>query len=211
MNLIDSTKEDLKSIAICHRSAFPESLSSKMGVNYLEKMLEWYLVSPKGFMFHMICENEIVGYCGGIIVDGALSTGSASAMTQHSFNSAVKSFLTRPWLFFHPELTAKYKFVLRNIMYRFKKPAKTKVAIAKQSINPYAGLVVIGVNMNFHGIGYGSFLLEEFERKTNELGLKEMRLTVKSTNEKAIKSYLRNGWQKSKLQENSLQMIKILK
>ncbi len=208
MNLISSKKEDLKEIAKCHKSAFPQSLSSKMGIKYLSKMLEWYLVSPKAFIFHLEVDNEIVGYCGGIIVDGELSTGSASAMTQYSFNAAVMAILLRPWLLFHPELLNKYRFVLRNFTYRFKKPQLSEEQKSDKRKDPHTGLVVIGVDQKHHGIGYGSILLQEFEKRTRELAIHKMMLTVKASNEKAIKSYLRNGWENAELKAGSLQMQK---
>ncbi|MEQ8360301.1 MAG: GNAT family N-acetyltransferase [Cytophagales bacterium] len=210
MKIIKSERKNLLELAICHKQAFPKSLSSRMGKNYLCKMLEWYMVSPKAFIFHLVVDNEVVGYCGGIVVDGELAIGSASAMTQHSFNSAVKSILLRPWLLFHGELLKKYSFVLRNLFYRFKKPEISEAEKSEKKLDPYTGLVVIGVNQKFHGIGYGSFLLQEFEKRTINLSLKKMMLSVKSDNEKAIKSYLRNGWKKAKLDSGSLQMVKYI-
>ncbi|QNL20565.1 GNAT family N-acetyltransferase [Hyphobacterium sp. CCMP332] len=210
MNLSSSNYSDLARLSECHQSAFPKSLSSRMGKNYLCKMLEWYIVSPKAFIFHLVVDNEVVGYCGGLVVDGELATGSASAMTQYSFNSAVKSILMRPWLLFHGELLKKYSFVLRNLLYRFKKPEISEAEKSEKKLDPYTGLVVIGVNQKFHGIGYGSFLLQEFEKRTKNIGLNKMLLTVKSDNDKAIKSYLRNGWEKAKLDSGSLQMVKYI-
>ncbi len=210
MNLSSSQHSDLQKLAECHQRAFPKSLSSRMGKVYLSKMLEWYIVSPKAFIFHLVVDDEVVGYCGGIVVDGELATGSASAMTQHSFNSAVKSIVLRPWLLFHPELLKKYSFVLRNLFYRFKKPEISELEKAEKQNDPYTGLVVIGVNQKHHGIGYGSILLQEFEKRTKELGLNKMMLSVKADNNKAIKSYSRNGWEKAKLDGDSLQMVKFI-
>ena len=68
MKCITTTKEDLTNIVTCHKSAFPEALSSKMGDTFVLKMMEWYIESDRGFLFHLKNEdNEIIGYCGGII------------------------------------------------------------------------------------------------------------------------------------------------
>ena len=87
MEIKQASPVDLKVIAVCHRSAFPYSLTSKMGVKYLEKIFSWYLSTDKAFLFFLKENDQIVGYAGGIIVDGTLAHGSASSMTQHTFYS----------------------------------------------------------------------------------------------------------------------------
>ena len=62
-----STYENLKNIAHCHRDAFPQSFSSKLGQAYCMKMFEWYLSTDKTFLLHLIVDNQIVGYCGAEI------------------------------------------------------------------------------------------------------------------------------------------------
>ena len=71
------------------------------------------------------------------------------------------------------------------------------------------GLVVIGVKGKNHGKSYGSILLQEFERiAKNQRDIKRIQLSVKAHNEKAIKSYLRNGWQVSKADSQVKQLFK---
>lgn len=205
--------EDLVKIAKCHQKAFPKSLSSAMGVNYLIKMLEWYLVDSRAFLFY-IQENDLcMGYCGGLKFDGTTRVGSASSMIQHSYNMAVKTFLMRPWLFFHPEFLAKYKLAFRNVIKRIKavmgirsepKPLNNNV------IEVHTGLIVIGVDPKVQGKGYGSQLLQEFERVSKNLGFDKMMLTVRTVNSIAIKSYEQNGWSITKVEGVSTSMEKRL-
>lgn len=76
---------------------------------------------------------------------------------------------------------------------------------------PHAGLVVIGVNPDRQGKGYGSILLREFERRAVEdFGIKKLQLSVKINNTQAIKAYERNGWMKDTIQGASLSMIKLV-
>lgn len=71
------------------------------------------------------------------------------------------------------------------------------------------GLVVIGVKNNFHGKGYGSILLQEFERiARQDGGIKRIQLSVRASNKKAIKSYLRNGWRVLRQDNQTKQLIK---
>lgn len=194
--LRDATLSDLPMIAKCHRAAFPRALSSAMGETYLRKMLEWYLLSDRAFMFLIRQNDRCVGYCGGLIYDGTHAMGSASSMLQHSFREAIQSFLLRPWLFFHPEFVAKYKLAARNIWKRLLGVGSEQ----RQRVQPaapverYTGLVIIGIDKEYQGQGFGSQLLQEFEQKTRKLQIAKMLLTVLSTNHQAIKSYKRNGW-----------------
>jgi len=205
--------EDLTSLAKCHRAAFPKALSSVMGQQYVEKMLEWYLVDDRAFLFLLEEDNQIVGYCGGLKFDGTARVGSASSMIQHSYLQAVRTFLTRPWLFFHAEFIPKYKLAAKNVWRRIKNTlslAQKVKPVPHYLPPPHTGLIVIGVHPGVQGKGYGSRLLQEFERVSISLGYKAMMLTVRPDNHKAIKSYLRNGWIVTQEKGNSTTMEKHL-
>ncbi|MBK8551417.1 MAG: GNAT family N-acetyltransferase [Ignavibacteria bacterium] len=212
--IINSKSTDLEKIAVCHRSAFPDSLSSKMGITYLKKMIEWYITDEKRFLFHIEENEKCIGYCGGMIQDGTEATGSASGMIQYSFNEAIKAIMLRPWLLFHKELISKYRLIYKNFKMRFKKKdlnPKKKPAGKKPEVKERkAGLVVIGVSANYQGKGFGSVLLREFENRAKEKKINLMELTVRNDNAAAIKSYERNGWVRFKLAGNSLEMHKNL-
>jgi len=188
-------------------------LSSAMGVTYLAKMLEWYLVDDRAFIFLLEEDGICTGYCGGMKSETTGRAGSASSMIQHSYNMAVKTFLIRPWLFFHPEFLVKYKLASRNVIKRIKavmgirsepKPLNNNV------IEVHTGLIVIGVDPKVQGKGYGSQLLQEFERVSKNLGFGKMMLTVRTDNSIAIKSYKRNGWSIAKVEGASTSMEKRL-
>src|SRR6185295_13720884 len=117
----------------------------------------------------------------------------ASSMAQYTFSSAIVALLLRPWLLFHREVVTKYRFILKNLVDKVVTRNKIDNG-SKEFGHPYVGLVVIGVQATFQGRGYSSALLKEFERKAIELGHAWVRLSVRTDNERAIKSYLRNGW-----------------
>lgn len=204
---------DLPRLAQCHQAAFPKALSSVMGQQYVEKMLEWYLVDKRAFLFKLEVDNQIIGYCGGLKFDGTARVGSASSMIQHSYHQAVKTFVTRPWLFFHPEFIPKYKLAVKNVWRRIKHTLRVEKKVKsepQQLPSPHTGLIVIGVHPNAQGKGYGSLLLQEFERVSIGLGYNLMMLTVRSDNHLAIKSYLRNGWKVTQAKGQSITMEKHL-
>lgn len=213
MKLIDSSHQDLNKIAKCHRECFPGSLSSAMGTKYCQRMISWYLDTEKAFLFHVEEDNKCIGYCGGIVNDGTLSTGSASGMMQHSMKQAILAFMQRPWLILHKELRKKYNLFFKNLL--------TKIGIKKHSTpaglrmnmkkNPAVGLVVIGVVPEFRGKGVSKMLLREFEERAKNLKVNTLKLSVLASNERAISAYKKNGWSEENRDEHSVNMIKIIK
>jgi len=193
-----SEQKDIDEIAICHIKSFPNSFSSKLGKKYCKKMFEWYLSSNSTFLFHLKIDNNIIGYCGGKIA-GSHGSGSTTAMMQYTFDKAIKSMILRPWLFFNQTMISNYSIIIKNISIKFRK--KKKLNTKKKETDNFisVGLVVIGVNKTKQGLGYGSKLLIEFEKRSQSIGAKKINLNVKSSNLTAIKSYRRNGW----LVENS--------
>lgn len=176
-------------------------------------MLEWYLVDDRGFLFFLKGEDEsCIGYCGGIKVESLDKVGSASSMIQHSYTSAMRAMLTRPWLFLHPEFLKKYKLAFRNIRKRFLKKENRMQQVVKEvkPMQPHVGLVVIGIDPKYLGKGYGSKLLIEFEKLAGNFGFKKVSLTVKTDNKVAIRSYLLNGWITASVSGNATSMYKLI-
>lgn len=209
--LLNAQNKDLVAIAKCHQKTFPDALTSKMGVHYLSRIFSWYLSTDKAFLFFLKENDQVVGYAGGMLVDGTLAHGSASSLTQHTFNDAIKALLIRPWLLLHRDFVSRYALFARNIVTRLRnKFRKTEVRSAVAPKEPHVGLVVIGVDPIFQGKGYGTMLLQEFERKTVQGEFHKMTLTVNTNNIQAIRSYSRNGWTAIKVEGKSTQMEKRL-
>lgn len=209
--IITTSKKHLANVALVHMNAFPNSLSSLLGKKYCIKMLEWYLISSNAFLYHLEIDSKIVGYCGGKVA-GSHGSGSTTAMLQYTFLEAIKSMILRPWLFFHQSLISNYAIIINNILIKFKIKKKKTKYINKKKINNFleVGLVVIGVKKNKQGLGYGSKLLIEFEKKSKSLGARKICLSVKSSNTKAIKSYSRNGWILEKTDIHVATMYKLI-
>ena len=57
MKLQESQLSDLSEIVDCHKDAFPAALSTKQGSRFISKMMEWYINSERGVLFH-ICDEK---------------------------------------------------------------------------------------------------------------------------------------------------------
>lgn len=210
MKIKESAYSDLEKVALCHKKSFPLSLSSALGVNYLKKMFTWYLDVDKAFLFHIEEKDICIGYCGGIIKDGTLSTGSASGMMQHSFNAAIKAFILRPYLVFHREIRNKYVFFFKNFLSRLG-IKRNEISSGEREFKknkPEVGLVVIGVLPEYRGKGVSSELMKYFEIKAKENNIFQLQLSVLKDNKRAIGAYEKNGWHFSDNMGSSVVMIK---
>jgi hypothetical protein len=192
-----STQHDLFKITHCFQSAFPKAQSSKLGKKFVRSMLSWYIESPKGILFHIEGNNEVLGLCGCSIVLEPGLPGAATCITQHSFKQFIRSFIVRPYLILHPDNLKRISFISRNILLKLgviKKNNNLIVTHHKEKFEPSLGLVVIGVSNQYQGKGLGSMLLHEFEKQALKNDLKKVTLSVKKTNQQAIAAYKRNGW-----------------
>jgi hypothetical protein len=213
MQITDTKNSDLNALVLCHRSAFPDALSTKLGHRFCSKMLSWYIESERGTLFHLEHEGEIPGYVGGIMIRIPGLPGSATSITQHAFKEFVLAFLIKPWLIFHPESITRISFIWRNIKLKLRSGGQsphTSVQDVPQNFIPSMGLVVIGVSPEHQGKGYGSMLLKEFESRARNEGFRKISLSVHKDNHQAIKAYKRNGWTVGREDSSGLYMFKDL-
>jgi ribosomal protein S18 acetylase RimI-like enzyme len=86
----------------------------------------------------------------------------------------------------------------------------SKTQTTQEHFQTFWGLVVIGVHPDCHGKGYGSALLQEFERLARTDKVEKISLSVKRDNTKAINSYISNGWKVKCINLDSLNLFKEL-
>ena len=193
--MLQSTESiHLPEVAKCHIACFPDSLSSRLGRRYVEKTLEWFLINPQRFLFHVKLEGKIAGFCGGFVPQ-KFGDGSSSGMLQFAFNEAIIGLFTHPQLLFHPEVRQQYKFLWLNIKRKFTgKVIPISTPDSEPSVPNHVGLVVIGVDARFRGTGVAKQLAEEFEKRAKEFHRSELVLSVKANNSRAIAAYTKFGW-----------------
>ena len=186
---------DLESIAKCRIESFPNSLSSKLGIKYVKKLLTFYFTN-NNFLIYLSNEEECVGFVTGMVPesDFICSTREAIDLT---YKDILKGLLKKPWLIFHPIILSNLNLVIeliRNKISLSKQDETRMPARTPEELKGSVGLIYIAVSPKHQGKGYSSLLLKAFEDKCYENGLNKMHLSVKPENNKAIQSYLRNGW-----------------
>jgi len=203
--------QELEQVADCHRSCFPSSLSSQLGRAYRIKSMEWFTAGKNRFLFHIVENNMVVGYCGGFI-SMYKGDGSTSGIIQYAMPQAVKGVLKRPWLLFSREIISMYPLIIKNITRRFFHANQTSANSAKQNVvnEQKVGLVVIGVHPQYRGKGIFEMLMHEFEKQTAQRRISKMILSVKKNNARAVAAYNKAGWKVSKENNNTLEMMKII-
>ena len=204
-----SRLSDIADIATCHRLCFSNSLSSKLGMGYTKKTLEWFLAGDNRFLFHVLEKNKVVGYCGGFCPQYS-GDGSTSGMMQYAMKEAVTGTLKRPGLFFHKEVIALYPIIFKNIFTRIFAAKKKPAAIQnKTAIEKRTGLVVIGVHPDYRGKGIFELLMQQFEKESIDRNINKMILSVKKENTRAVHAYKKIGWQIGKENSLTFEMIKL--
>jgi len=204
-------RQHLPDVAACQFSCFPQSLATKLGKKYVEKTLEWFLVNPNRFLFHVMKDGVVAGYCGGF-VPVKVGDGSSSGMLQYAFKEAVKGLMKNPLLLFHPEVRQHYPFLWMNIKRRITGkviPMQKEASIVNTKLS-YVGLVVIGVTAEYRGTGLSQVLMQEFEKRANTYNRNELVLSVKNNNSRAINAYRKSGWSIKKEQEKTFVMNKFI-
>ena len=109
-------------------------------------------------------------------------------------------------------MIANYVIILKNILLKFNIKKKKVSTAVKKEINTTIsiGLVVIGVNNQYRGLGYGSKLLIEFEKRSKSMNGKSIHLSVKTANSAAIRSYSQNGWIVNRSDNLETKMYKLI-
>lgn len=196
MKVIRTTKTDISAVSQCHILAFPNSVSSKMGRRFCEKMMEWFILNERGCLLHILDDNDnVTGYVSLIKTTSRGQPGSFTCITQYAIKTVAFSLLLKPWLIASPIFKEKRKAIIRNVKYfLLRKKPHAVTPIVKGSFEPKIGIVGIGVAPSYQGKGYGSRLIHAAKEYAKAEGFKTLSLSVNKHNDQAIKAYHRNGF-----------------
>jgi ribosomal protein S18 acetylase RimI-like enzyme len=197
----------IRDISICHLKCFPSSLSSRLGLLYLDKTFGWFIASENRFLFHFESGKKVIGYCGGFR-SSFVGDGSTSGMLQYAMREALHALIKKPWLLLHPDLLKRYPLIIRNIYKKISGSQKNIATIICD--NSKIGLVVIGVHPDYRGKGVFELLMQNFEEECKKRDAAKITLSVKASNARAIAAYKKAGWQIASASEKDINMFKVL-
>ena len=214
-------RTQLESLARCYASAFGrDSFTVSLGLDYIAKNLEWFLVNPTAAMYVIEDDmGEVIAFLGSY-VKMENGSGSTSSMLAYSANLRGRILRKKPWLFLNLKLIKKVlhividnpSFLVFRVFSIFRIDSQSKVSpLNKEDYS--LGLVVIGIKTEHQGTTVSSSLMEAFRAKLSETGLRKAHLSVNSSNLRAIRYYKRFGWcenRDSKKTSRSLSMILVL-
>jgi hypothetical protein len=186
-------KKSLTLIAKCYIDAFPNSISAKLGENYITHNLGWFLDDESKTLIYIKKDNKCIGFCGGYLWR-KIGDGSTSSMLNYSKKIRNKILLRKPWLLLNFETIFKFfKFLL--IKSKLTLIGEKSVEINLQRNEPSLGLVVIGVDPGYKGKGAANLLIKQFEKYGADKNINWAHLSVRKGNARAINFYKKNGWE----------------
>ena len=204
--------EDLPMVAACHVAAFPDTMSAKLGVEFVTKTLECYVHDDNKFLLFLDSQGECAGYVSGIFVDENSGLGSASSMLQSSWGAGLRALLRKPQLLLDPELREKVPFVVRNLKHRlFGKRGSNHAGAPKRPAGYRSvGIPGICVHPGHRRKGYASKLMLAAEAVGYDAGYRHMHSTVAVDNVASADCHLKLGYRIAKRDAKTLKMEKSL-
>lgn len=205
MKIVIANKEMLSEISKIYISSFPNLLSSKLGILFVEKNLEWFINNKNAQILLLLVSGKIEGFAC-VTKNRDKNIGAATSMFKNSYLIAIKLIIFKPWLIFHPFFLKKLKFVLRKL-FIFLKIIKPRKSVFNE-FEDHVGITVIGVNKNSQSKGYGKKIIQAVEVFAKSNNFKLLKLTVFENNLGAINFYKNNGWYIDKKTKDQLLMQK---
>lgn len=168
-----ATKEDALKVAEIHVQEIKEGFLSQLGEKFLEEFYRSIIASDSGFCVVARCNDEAVGFVSGCI----------------DINQIYKDFFKK-----HTLKAIRALFPKIFNLGRVKKIIETLFYPQKEKILPKAELLTIAVKSEFHGQGIAQDIFKEFVNEMKKRGVKEFKVLVGESLERAIKFYEKMGF-----------------
>jgi GNAT superfamily N-acetyltransferase len=180
---------------------------TKLGPEVVEKYYVWQLTGPHEKV--RAAGAFVEGECAGFSFSGVFA-GSTSGFIHKNRRLLAWAVLS------HPSLLLSSQFLKRmsegvRLLFRFVKKRPTTEPIESVTAPNY-GILSIAVLPRFQKLGVGRLLMLDAEEQAIRYGRREICLTVHPANEKAVRFYEKQNWQKLFVKDLwSGAMTKILK
>jgi len=174
-------KSHLSRVIDIHLVAFKDHLNVSLGRIYLRTFFKWFI---KNGDISLIIEDKDKNICGYII---GSEDGYQKKLNQDIFFKSIISII------FNPIIFLKSKFwitILKRLKMMLTFNEKKSINISSKTIS----LVGIGVERSFLGSGAAGKLIENFEKISLQKNFNVIRLSVYSSNARALRFYTKNGY-----------------
>lgn len=184
--------EDLRQVAGVHLNSFPESALTKLGAKIVRRYYLWQLTGPHR---KVRATGAFVGSdCAGFSFSGIFN-GSTSGFIQQNKSFLVKEVLLRPWLIFNPLFMKRLGEGVKLLRRASKKRSPKSAAGGESPMTDY-GILSIAVADKYQKSGIGQMLMLDAEKEARKYGYRQICLTVHPDNQKAVRFYEKQNWQK---------------
>lgn len=186
---------DISLVSRIHAESFPNSRSTKLGMLFVRRMYQWYILNQPGLSFVALLNKEIVGFVAGAVGGGTLRF-------RYTFWQIVWGFLRHPRLLSEAEMFASWKSHLRKRKTRL--PAGGQIEMVKILLDS------IAVTSGVRGKGVGRQLLNSFEKAARGKNATILGLGVESDNLVARHLYESCDWHllHNDIEHNSANYVK---
>ena len=196
--VVEMKKEHVDAVTHIHMEAFAGYSNTKIGSGYVTNFVKWFRDYPHGVSLTALYNDKVAGYVVGAPV------GYQKLLNKNLMFTAFMGFLLHPWVLFD-------KKIMNILLARVRILFGTKQTVEGQNEfdnEDTISLVGIGVLPKYEGLGIGKMLMDKFEEKARNEGLKSMRLSVYDYNTSALKLYSKSGWEEFSRKNNTVTFVK---
>jgi len=181
---------DLEQVVRVHIAAFPDSALTKLGRKVVKLFYEWQMFGVEHLVKLGVWDNSgLAGFC-----IGGATGGSMSGFLRKNRFYLMLHVLSHPWLVLNPIIRDRALLALRLL--RRVRTVQSTMPGSPEKRRDSLGILVIAVDPQRQGRGFGRALMDATEAMARQSGFKQMHLTVHPDNVKAIAFYERLGWTK---------------
>jgi ribosomal protein S18 acetylase RimI-like enzyme len=175
----------VRQAAKLHTAALAGSRSAIMGQSYASAFIDFFRGLEHGGVALMACDRS--GALAGYVIGAPL--GYPAALSRFLRWTSVAAFAARPWVVFRRAFRDGF---LDRIRLRLGWVAPR--IIESDLPPPTMSLVAIAVHPSARGKKVGMRLVQAFELKAREVGMRSLRLSMQPDNHPARRLYERCGW-----------------
>jgi ribosomal protein S18 acetylase RimI-like enzyme len=190
IHLRDATEADLPSITAVHIEAFSDAALTKLGRGAVRRYYEWQLKGPhERVALVAYIGSKCMGFCFGGVFRGA-----TSGFLHRNQLYLCGCVMLRPWLLWNPVIRERLTSSCRILRRKCLQAVETRTMKETQKSERSFGILAIAVSPEAHGQGIGRRLMAETERVATQLQFRQMDLSVRIDNHRAIRFYEGLGW-----------------